>query len=368
MGKNGKPYMANLAPVIQAGIDPKTGLPLKVMNDEVDLVNDIFRQLSIIDRQDAINRYVWYNLPDGITGQLLENLLYYKGQLMFFYIKEKEKFYILPYSLNGSIDVYGRYSGVSPLTIGTTEEDKDDAKPSTIRELIKGKSWHPVYEVMDPSEVTLDDFDNACVLIKDYNAAAITQNVIPRDLINKPLLKVMAEIIPYMRTALENSTGVLGMRVPEGCEASVMSANNSVKKASLNGQRWIPVTGDIDFQELASGSTLKAADFMQAMESLDNYRLSLYGIENGGLFQKKAHMLQEEQALANGNVGLVMQDGLTLRQEFCNRVNAIWQLGIWCEVSETVTAMDKNLDGEVSDEQDNQAPIDMGGGEDDGQL
>jgi hypothetical protein len=34
---------------------------------------------------------------------------------------------------------------------------------------------------------------------------------------------------------------------------------------------------------------------------------------------------------------------------------------LWCEVSESASGLDKNMDGEVSDEQDGQAPLDMGG-------
>ena len=33
------------------------------------------------------------------------------------------------------------------------------------------------------------------------------------------------------------------------------------------------------------------------LQSLDNLRLSTYGIDNGGLFEKKAHKLEEEQQM-----------------------------------------------------------------------
>lgn len=87
------------------------------------------------------------------------------------------------------------------------------------------------------------------------------------------------------------------------------------------------------------------------MQALDNFRLSMYGLENGGLFQKKSHMLEAEQKMNNGNIGLIMQDGLTLRQDFCNIINSIWGIGIWCEVSETVSGADRNFDGELADKQ-----------------
>ena len=80
------------------------------------------------------------------------------------------------------------------------------------------------------------------------------------------------------------------------------------------------------------------------MQSLDNYRLSLYGLDNGGLFQKKSHMLEAEQKLNAGTTGLVLRDSLQNRQDACNIINSIWGLGMWCEPSEVILATDTNGD------------------------
>ena len=101
---------------------------------------------------------------------------------------------------------------------------------------------------------------------------------------------------------------------------------------------------------MSTGQVAKAEEFLLAMQSLDNFRLSTYGLDNGGLFQKKSHMLEAEQEMNMGSVGLINQDGLTLRQDFCDIVNSITGLGMWCEISENVVGVD--IDGIVSDEQD----------------
>ena len=88
---------------------------------------------------------------------------------------------------------------------------------------------------------------------------------------------------------------------------------------------------------------------MLAMQSLDNLRLSGYGIDNGGLFEKKAHELQSEADINGGPVGLVLQDGLSIRQNFCNIVNSIWGIGIWCEPAENIMGADANGDGVMYD-------------------
>lgn len=42
----------------QAGINPKTGLPLKFGNVKYNLKDDIKKFLRLVDEQDAVNRFV----------------------------------------------------------------------------------------------------------------------------------------------------------------------------------------------------------------------------------------------------------------------------------------------------------------------
>jgi hypothetical protein len=67
MANNAKMFDTNA--LIQAGIDPKTGLPIKLAGSEpCALQGNIRKQLRIMDEQNAINRYTWYNLPKGLSG------------------------------------------------------------------------------------------------------------------------------------------------------------------------------------------------------------------------------------------------------------------------------------------------------------
>ena len=95
----GKPRMIDVNLLIQAGINPETLLPSKFENyiDDDGLVDSIKGVVSVIDRQDAVNRYEWYNLPKGITSELIERVIYYKGSAIFFYMAENNSFYFLPY-------------------------------------------------------------------------------------------------------------------------------------------------------------------------------------------------------------------------------------------------------------------------------
>lgn len=339
--------IADVNTLIQAGFNPKTGLPIKADSEDKCLLKENIRKtLRVLDEQNAINRYKWYNLPSSLDGQLLERILYYKGQGMFFYMEANDSFYFLPYALYGTIDVYGRYQGVTPLPFnGSTDNEEGKEKP-----WITGLTRKPIYDVLG-DEVN-NEFTEACVLLSDYSKQ-ISQTNISRQILQEPILDAMAEAFPLARTSLISNSGIKGVRVnDEDQKAQVEIGSRSITRAALNGKPWIPLVGQIEFQELTEGSALKSEEFLLYMQALDNFRLSLYGLDNGGLFQKKAHMLEAEQDMNAGNKKLVYQDGLTIRQKFCDIVNSIWGLGIWCEASETVVGIDKNLDGEVADNQD----------------
>ena len=338
--------------LIQMGINPKTGLPIKAGSTPSTLKEDVRKMLRIIDEQDAINRFKWYNLPDGLDGQLLERILYYKGQGAFFYMETDNRFYFLPYALDGTIDVYGRFTGITPLPFGGGTATDGKEKP-----WITGLIRKPVYSIK-LDEITPDFFTDSCVLLKDYSPQ-YNQTIISRQIINEPLLDTMAECIPFMRTSLIAGSGIKGMRVDDADQQrEVQNAARAITDAALNGDMYVPVVVPVELQELTDGALMKSEEYMLAMQSLDNFRLSTYGLENGGLFQKKAHMLEAEQAVNGGNVGLVYQDSLTRRQNFCDIINSIWGLGIWVEPSESVLGMDQNMDGAAYDVND--APIEGG--------
>ena len=238
MGKG--PAIYDINTLLQAGIDPKTGLPTKFDgNLPCNLQNAILKQLRVIDEQDAVNRYVWFNLPTGINAGLIERVLFYKGQGCLFYMESDNKFYFLPYALDGSIDVYGRYTGITPLPFnGSVKADGEKEKP-----WIVGLKKKPVYDVLLPEEINQDILYDGCVLLSDYSKQ-ISQTVLPRQMLNDPLLSVMSECIPYMRTALQNSTGISGMKVGnEDEQSNVAAASLAIQRAALNGEKWIPIIG-----------------------------------------------------------------------------------------------------------------------------
>ena len=341
------PFMIDPSLYKMAGIDMKSGLPTRVVDGE-NLKASMKHIMRLIDEQDAVNRYKWYNLPCNISSEELERLLYLKGQLCFFYFKDLDEFYFMPFALDGSIDFYGRYNRIHPVPMSSgTEEAKEQEKSQ--RALLSMLKLNVVKAIKSLDELKEEDLYNSAVILWDYSRQ-IGQNIIPRADVNGPLLEVIAEIPCFLRTALIASTGVKGMRVNDAeARNEVKIASAQVLNCALSGELATPITSQIEIQELFDGPTGKAQEYLLAMQALENFRLSTYGLENGGLFEKKAHKLEEEQEMNTSTVGLVYEDGLAIRQNFCNIVNSIWGTSIWCMPSESVTGSDLDGDGLMFD-------------------
>lgn len=340
--------LPNIQAYLALGIDPVTKLPIKmgkgVEGTDINLKNDILRFLRLIDEQDAVNRYVWRNLPGTLSSQDLERLLYYKGQLALFFEKTTGEFYFMPFAMEGGLDFYGRFAGIHPIPVNQRTANKKEM--SALEKYLGEIKLKPVYSIVDPDKMTMEDYMKSAVILKDYTPQ-LSETIIPRQIVNDTLLEAMAECVPLMRTHLYCHTGVKGMRVNDQDQAdSVVGANLQMKKFALTGNPFTPIVGTTEFQDLAGGDASgKTDEYMIAMRALDNLRLSGYGIDNGGLFEKKAHTLEGEIQTNNASVGIVYQDGLSLRQNFANIANSIWGTAIWCDANEDIINQDIDGDG-----------------------
>ena len=349
--KKNNAYLPNLETFWEAGINPKTGLPVK-LEPLACLDQNILKNLRILDECQKVNLYKWYNLPSSIDGNLIERILYYKGQAAFWYNTIDGQFYFLPFALNGSIDVYGRYTGITPLPFNGTAKDKEDA---WIVDLIRV----PQYDIFDPE--LPNKRETACVILRDYTQQ-ISQTVLPRASLDDPILKMMSEAIPFARTSLLANSGIKAMRVNDETDANeVYTASRSIVEHALAGEPFVPIKSQIEFQELtSSGSAMKSEEYLLYYQALDNLRKSFLGIPAGGVFEKQSHTLQSEQDMNSNSDNLILEDGLELRQKFCQMVNAIWGLGIWCEKNQDIEddQEDEQVDGEG-----NQNAMNKGGNE-----
>ena len=357
MGKLFKkqPTLPDFRTFFEAGIDPKTKLPTNMlMGQDFNLRNDTIKLLEVIDRQDYVNRGVWYNLPDNIDSQELERLMYIKGQLAFFYMEETDEFYFMPFALDGGLDFYQRYKTIHPVPMS---EMTDDASPEEkaafkkLRTMLSMVKKDAIYKLVDDETVIERDLiRTGCVILRDYTPG-INQTLIPRMILQKPLIEQEADFFCYTRTAGLIALGIKAMRVNDADqESEVDKAAQKYKEMAQKGIPWTGITSTVEFQDLATSTGVKPDEFLMVLQSVDNLRLRALGIDNGGLFQKKAQELEEQAALNDGPIGLEAQDYVTRRQQFCLIANAIFGTTMWYEPSENILMADRNMDGAIYDE------------------
>jgi len=318
-----------------AGIDRKTGLPLKMLSTiDASLMQGTRILLRIKDEQQAVNRYKW-EIPKGmnITSEELERFLYYRGQLCFFMMKYKEEksYYITPFALEGTIDIYARFNRVHPVPFGAGMEYKDNPEADLSLKnltLMLSERKLRVIKPNDNTEVEEKDLESVCVLLYDYTKQ-YSETLLPRQQIQEPIIELMSITIPYLRTNMLASTGVKGVRVADQDQyRQVIEGSRAVDKFAKNGCIWYPILGSVEMQELTEKQMADMQDYMQTLQSLDNLRLSFYGLENGGVFEKKAHTLGTEEKLNATNTDLVYDDGLSIRKKFCEIVNKVFKIKI----------------------------------------
>ena len=351
---------------------------------------EFLRAFRIMDEQDAINRYHWYNIPAEISSQDIERMLYYKGQVCAFYFKKLNKFYFMPYALAGSIDFYGRYNTVHPIpfaqgTEGAADEREREKDPNykNQKELLSRIFLKCYYDVVMEEDVDKIEFSEEqeasdrgqkiiykapTVLLHDY-CKQRAENVIPRSVVNDSILNEMADTIAYLDVSLLAGSGVKGYRVAnETAKTEVDRMAQAIYKNAINRTPYVAISSPIDMQELGLGGDYKVNDYLMAFQGLDNLRLSTYGISNGGVYEKQAHILESEMEINNSSVYSPLEDGLKIRQRFCNIFNSIFGTSLWCEPSEAALKTDLNGDGvsydrEVDEKQQGEAPEQEGGQE-----
>ena len=341
MSKNNKRknrgYMYDVNLIKQAGVDPAAIIPQRRLGVMTNCDSERLKKiLKIVDRQDAVTRFVWYNLPKGLTGELIEQVLYQRGQGGF--VKVGDTYYFLPYTLrsegNSGIDCYGRYKYVTFVPMGST----DVKGKSSSTKLFGGKEFKVIYDIEPKMNVKVED---KAIILRDYVNRLTDDNIDARDTLNEVLLDIESRMFPYAETAVLSKTGVKGIKVTSEAEAEDVNAlNSSIKYGALNQEMMFGIKAAQDLQDFASESGADVSQYLELFQSLENFRKSLYGTPSGGLMQKQSHMLENESKMNQANNISQGNDALYQRQLACVLFYSLTGQPIWCDIRKTANPED----------------------------
>lgn len=310
---------------------------------------DLFDIMRHQNFTETIERYMWTNLPFGLTQDIIERVLFFRGKGVMYFNDKVGKFQFLPFALNGKIDEYGRYSRVNTLPFTGVDSD------------VKNKKAQPlVYENLEIvydlpySEDTIKKINDGRVvgIILNDNSLEISQQPVIRYNFVKPVLHMLATLMQIINTAMFGNADHSLLQVTNESELESINLQiNAINQDILHGLRFTPIIGTLPITPIKTSNTANLEGLFGTFNSLTNFLKSITGVANAGVFDKKAHLLQEEQRLNGSNSDDIYYNGLRLRQEFCLLCQAYYKYPTWCESKRGMSeAQSENmLTGETSD-------------------
>lgn len=306
-------------------------------------IDKIGTVLHSIDYQQYITRFRWNNLPEGLDSELFERIMYYSGSAMFFYIKDLDRFYFLPYGMSVEktsvgIDFYGRFNRIKPYsfngsTDGAGEQEagkkisQADIYLSTqIRDNIKDI---PIVSTVKEAQKI---YENGAVICWDATPGlAYYQN--SRNRSCNAIIRYMLDVLIQTKSALINSSGFNlfssdGESSNDIMQLQLDAINNDRKKGKLSAV-VDKALGDIT--NIQSNAPSAMADFWSSFQSVDNLRLKSLGIQNDGVIQKSQYQNIQEQSIDLNDSLQVYYNAFMERVKFSAIVNSIWGLNIYPE-------------------------------------
>lgn len=331
-------------------------------NLSYDSLFNIMREQNKIE---TIERYMWVNVPFGLTADIIERLLFYRGKGVFYFNDEVGKFQFLPFALNGVIDEYGRYTKCNTLPF--TGVDTDEKKKKKSQSLVY-EDLELVYDLPYDEETfkKINQQKTFGIVLND-SSLSISQQPIIRYNYVKPVLHMMATLMQIINTAMFGNADHNLLQIEnEGELDSVKTQIEAINQDILRGNRFTPIVGKLPIIPLKTTNSADLEGLFNTFNSLNNFLKSITGVANAGVFDKKAHLLQDEQKLNGSNADDIYYNGLRLRQEFCLMVQAYYQYPIWCESKRGMSEAQEEsfVMGETSDATNTQQRNIQGGQED----
>ena len=200
-------------------------------------------------------------------------------------------------------------------------------------------------------------------IILNDNTLAISQQPIIRANYVKPVLHMMATLMNIINCAMFGAADHNVLAVENESELkSINQGIDAINKNILNGKRFTAITSPLKIEPLKTSNTADLEGLFNTFNSLSNFLKSITGVANPGVFDKKAHLLQEEQQLNGSNADDIYYNGLRQRQEFCMLVQAYYGYPIWCESKRAMSEVqaENMATGETSDPDNTQYNDDGG--------
>ena len=303
----------------------------------------IGKAFSDIDYQQYLTRFRWNNLPEGLDSELFERIMYFSGSAMFFYIKELDRFYFLPYGMSGEgtetgIDFYGRYNRLKPYSFnGSTDgngEEKGNGKRNKADIYLSTQIRDNIKDIpmVESEEQAKKIYEGGAVICWDHTPGLAYYQT-SRNKMSKPYIEYMLKVLIQTKSALINASGFNLFAADGEQDNDIMQLQiDAINKDREFGKLAAVISKSLGaIENLQSNAPAAMQDFWASLQSVDNLRLKSMGISNDGVQQKSQYQNIQEQAMDISDSMQVYWNSFLERIKFAAIVNSIWGLDIYPE-------------------------------------
>ena len=307
------------------------------------VMDKIGESFCTIDYQQYLTRFKWNNLPEGLDSELFERILYYSGSAMFFYIKELDRFYFLPYGMSGEetetgIDFYGRFNRIKPYSFnGSTDgngETKANGKKSKADFYLSTQIRDNIKDIpmVETEEQAKKIYEDGAVICWDHTPG-LAYYANSRNRVARSYIKYMVKVLIQTKSALINSSGFNLFAADGEQDNDIMQLQiDAINDDRENGKLAAVVSKVLgNIENLQSNAPAAMQDFWASLQSVDNLRLKSMGIRNDGMQQKSQYQNIQEQDMDINDAMQLYWNSFMERIKFAAIVNSIWGLDIYPE-------------------------------------
>ena len=338
MGKKNRPNsQANLirqegAPALGTiEINGGTNNPVGYYNPDKSKYEMIWGYYDFIQ---CCSRYVWDNLPEGYSSQLIERMLYFRASLVGF--KLAGRLYILPYVATGnSLDLLGRPTRVKPIAYNGKE--------------IAGSNDYINKNYSIDVDIFGDNDENKGVLLFDNIPTNNFGNVPSRYILNKVLIKEIADTFARININIVVSNKKILLQIKDAKQREVI--RKELESIFSSDCPFGLITSPLESSAIQSTTDFNADELFNAIKNYDGIRCFMSGISSKGFgTEKKERLVAGELAGAEEEKDLVLDMGLMMRKEFCETINK--KFGLNVSVRKRIDDYKEDLDGNGMNEEE----------------
>lgn len=246
------------------------------------------------DRVLCSNRFKWLNLPNNLTSEFIESMLYQWGSLLMFEDDDGTLIFSR-YSHQGKLNVYGQMEYVQPIDH-------------------KGKAYGKLKSVINTHGK--EAVGNVGVILQDFTMAYTAS---PRLVVNagttiadqvRAFAQMRTNILLSIKKALAICENEEQKRVVTKQVIELLDPDTPVVAISAGDKGLGKIVEMFNF-----ASNFDCQNYTHVIEYLDRVRRSYNGIPAPDPFEKKERKISSEDEYSQAHTNLILLDGLQRRED-----------------------------------------------------